>query len=919
MIRRAAAGGVVVALLLTLSPAPASAGPGSVRWTPCAAGFDCASVSVPLDHDRPRGEQITIALTRMRATDPQRRLGSLLVNPGGPGLSGVAFARTNFGDLPAELQARFDLVGFDSRGLAGSTALRCYESAEQAGADRAPFHYPETPAEENVWRQADDKMSAACTERGAPIVDHMSSAEVARDLERLRIALGDRKLTYLGYSYGSLLGQTYANLFPDNFRALVIDGVIDPVVATRGPAGAARTTPTASRMAAARGAGRTLAEFFRVCDAAGSACDFSGRSSARFARLADRLRAGPVDIVDPSTGATRTFRYNDLIGTALGAIFNAAGWPALARFLAGLESQLESTGPRVSIKAVPEEYPNEGEGKPGVACSDTVNPRSFAVWQDAADRAEREYGYFARIYNWVWSQCRSWPASAGQDSYHGPWTGTHGGDGADRRQLLRPGHPVRGCRGRGPAAPQFAAAVVRGMGSCCLSPAGQRLRGHTGEPLPADREATGAGHGVPTGPALPALTGAVSGVEVEEDPAALGFVGDRMAAIDRHFRRYVDDGLLPGWQIVVTRHGRVAHSSVYGQRDLAAGTPVEADTLWRIFSMTKPITSVAAMTLWEEGRFQLTDEISRWLPAFADMRVYDRGSALKPYTVPAAEPIRVWHLLSHTAGLTYGFMHTSVVDQLYRNAGLDVTDPALDLATTVDRYAQMPLLFQPGTAWGYSVATDVLARLVEVVAGQDFDTVLTERVLTPLKMTGVRRWVTAPDATRLATLYAADPTTGRPVPAEEPAWQALRPPELRAGGHGLICTAADYHRFTQMLLNGGELDGRRVLGSRTVRLMTRNHLPGGQDLAALSTGGFAETSLEGVGFGLGFAVTQDPVPGRSSNNAGEFSWGGLASTTFWVDPVDRVTALFFTQLMPSSTYPLRQQLGQLVYSALAAG
>ena len=405
-------------------------------------------------------------------------------------------------------------------------------------------------------------------------------------------------------------------------------------------------------------------------------------------------------------------------------------------------------------------------------------------------------------------------------------------------------------------------------------------------------------------------------VEVDAEPDALGFAPDRLLTLDRHFRRYVDDGLLPGWQIVVTRRGRVVHSSVYGRRDVAAGTPVEADTLWRVFSMTKPITSVAAMTLWEEGRFQLTDEVSRWLPAFADMRVYDRGSALKPYTVPATEPVRIWHLLTHTAGLTYGFLHTSVVDRLYREAGSGLTDGALDLATTVDRYAELPLLFQPGTAWGYSVATDVLARLIEVVAGQDFDTVLQERIFTPLAMTGVRRWVREPDAAKLAALYVADPVTGLPVPADEPSGQALRPPVLRAGGHGLICTARDYHRFTQMLLNGGELDGRRVLGSRTVRLMTRNHLPGGQDLGTLSTGGFAETSLEGVGFGLGFAVTQDTVPGRSANNAGEYYWGGIASTAFWVDPVDRVTAMFFTQLMPSSTYPLRARLSQLVYSAL---
>jgi pimeloyl-ACP methyl ester carboxylesterase len=421
MIRQAASGSAVVALVLALSPTPAPAASGPVSWTPCADGFECATVSAPLDYDRPRGARIAIALTRMRATEPQRRIGSLVVNPGGPGLSGVAFVQANFRNLPAELRARFDIVGFDPRGLAGSTALRCYESAEEARADRPPFLYPETPAEETAWRQADDRLAAACARRGGPILRHMSSADVARDLERLRVTLGDRKLTYLGYSYGSIPGQTYANLFPDRFRALVIDGVIDPVVATRGPGRAARTTPTATRMAAAGGAGQTLDEFFRVCDAAGPACAFSGRSSARFAKLAARLRTGPTTVVDPATHET-TARYNDLIGVALGAVFNAASWPGLAQFLADLEKRLSAVAPRTTVLRVPQQYPNDLEGKPGVACSDTVNPRSFPVWQDAADRAERRYGYFGRIYNWVWSQCRSWPAGAGQDSYHGPWT-----------------------------------------------------------------------------------------------------------------------------------------------------------------------------------------------------------------------------------------------------------------------------------------------------------------------------------------------------------------------------------------------------------------------------------------------------------------------------------------------------------------
>ncbi|MGI5213754.1 serine hydrolase domain-containing protein [Plantactinospora sp. CA-290183] len=401
------------------------------------------------------------------------------------------------------------------------------------------------------------------------------------------------------------------------------------------------------------------------------------------------------------------------------------------------------------------------------------------------------------------------------------------------------------------------------------------------------------------------------------DPDQVGFDPARLARIDGHFGRYVDAGLLAGWQIVVTRRGEIPYASTYGVRDREAGAPVDPDTLWRIFSMTKPITSVAAMMLWEEGRFQLTDEISRWLPEFADVRVYQRGSAQQPYTVPAVEPIRVWHLLSHTAGLTYGFLQTSVVDGLYRAAGHDLFWPeGCDLAGACATWARLPLLFEPGTAWGYSVATDVLGRLVEVVSGQSLDAFLAERVLGPLGMTDTRWWAEGADAQRLAACYTPMPGTGRAVRVDAVGDRALVKPDLFSGGGGLLSTAADYHRFTQFLLRGGELDGVRLLGPRTVRFMARNHLPGERDLAALSTGGFAETTLEGIGFGLGFAVVQDPVPSRVPSSVGEFYWGGAASTAFWVDPVEEITALLFTQLVPSSTYPLRAELRQLVYSAL---
>ncbi len=400
------------------------------------------------------------------------------------------------------------------------------------------------------------------------------------------------------------------------------------------------------------------------------------------------------------------------------------------------------------------------------------------------------------------------------------------------------------------------------------------------------------------------------------DPDALGFDADRLARIDTRFARWVDEGLLAGWQIAVSRRGECVHAATYGDRDREAGLPVEADTLWRIYSMTKPVTSVAAMRLWEQGAFELTDEVSRWIPSFADVRVYDRGSAAKPFLVPAVEPVRVWHLLSHTSGLTYGFLGTSVVDAVYRSNGYEWGAPrGVDLAAACDAWAAMPLLFQPGSAWGYSVATDVLGRLVELWSGQPLDVHLAEHVLGPLGMHDTTFSVEPERADRLAALYTPGPD-GRATRLDAFGAAALRTPTLLSGGGGLVSTAADYDRFARMLLGRGALDGTRLLGSRTVDLMTRNHLPGGLDLGVHSTGGFAETSFDGVGFGLGFATVVDTGPAKTHVSRGEFFWGGAASTAFWVDPAEEVTALLFTQLLPSSTHPLRPQLRQLVYSAL---
>jgi CubicO group peptidase (beta-lactamase class C family) len=413
---------------------------------------------------------------------------------------------------------------------------------------------------------------------------------------------------------------------------------------------------------------------------------------------------------------------------------------------------------------------------------------------------------------------------------------------------------------------------------------------------------------------------AITELKADADPAEVGFDPARLDRIDRHFRRYVDDGRLPGWLITVSRQGRLAHVSSYGSRDVAAGLPVETDTLWRIYSMTKPITSVAAMMLYEEGAFELTDPVSELIPSFADVRVFVAGSDVKPLTVPATEPVRIWHLLTHTSGLTYGFHRAHPVDARYRDAGFEWgTAHGMDLAQCCDAWARQPLLFQPGAEWNYSVATDVLGRVVEVASGQALDEFMSDRIFGPLGMTDTSFWVGETDRGRLAALYTPGAGTLRRL--DEMGRVAHRTPRMLSGGGGLISTAADYHRFTQMLLDrpdspGGELDGVRLLGPRTLAYMTRNHLPGGADLETFGRPLHAEAPFRGVGFGLGFAVVIDAAAGKTLGSAGEFSWGGAASTAFWVDPAEEVTVCFFTQLLPSSAYRIRPQLRQLVYQAL---
>ena len=400
------------------------------------------------------------------------------------------------------------------------------------------------------------------------------------------------------------------------------------------------------------------------------------------------------------------------------------------------------------------------------------------------------------------------------------------------------------------------------------------------------------------------------GLEVEVEAGEVGFDAARLRRIDRHFARYVSDGRLPGWR------GKVVHLATCGRRDLEAGLPVETGTRFRIYSMTKPVVAVAAMQLYEEGAFALKDPVERFIPSFAELSVYQDGPASAPRTAPAARPMLLWHLLTHTAGLTYGFHHAHPVDAMYRAAGFEWVAPeGRDLAECCDAWAGLPLLFEPGSEWNYSVASDVLGRVIEVVSGQPLDRFLHERIFGPLGMDATGFWVEEADLGDLAALYAAGPG-GRPVRVDDLGGRALRPPACLSGGGGLISTVADYHRVTQALLRGAELAGRRLLGTRTLAYMARNHLPGAADLESFGRRLFAETTFDGIGYGLGFAVLLDPVANKVLSTPGELAWGGAARTVFWVDPAEQVTAIFLTQLMPSSLYPLRSELRQLVYQAL---
>ena len=410
------------------------------------------------------------------------------------------------------------------------------------------------------------------------------------------------------------------------------------------------------------------------------------------------------------------------------------------------------------------------------------------------------------------------------------------------------------------------------------------------------------------------------------DPAALGFDPDRLARIDDFIKeRYLDTGRFPGFSLLISRRGQIAHLSTQGHRNVETGAPMEQDSIVRIYSMSKPITSVALLSLYEEGHFRLDEPVSRFIPSWSDLRVWADGSTAAYTTTFPQREMTVRDLFTHTAGLTYGFMRRHPVDALYRRADVD---GGSKLEDWVEILAGLPLLFSPGSQWSYSVATDVLGRLIEIISGQTFDQFLSERVFQPLGMKDTAFYVNDDKADRLASCYVVPSLSPFGVPEGSEGDEKImiddggpqspfrKPPTFLSGGGGLVSTIADYHRFTQMLARGGALDGARVLGRKTIEYAASNHLPEGRDLAAMGQAVFSETNYDGVGFGLGFSVVLDPAQAQIITSPGEFAWGGLASTLFWIDPVEDLTVIGLTQLMPSSAYPIRQELKPLIYGAL---
>ena len=405
---------------------------------------------------------------------------------------------------------------------------------------------------------------------------------------------------------------------------------------------------------------------------------------------------------------------------------------------------------------------------------------------------------------------------------------------------------------------------------------------------------------------------------VKIDAEAAGFDGRRLARIDDHLiRRYIEPGKIAGCQVLVARHGSVGYFRSFGHADRERGRPMADDTIFRIYSMTKPVTGVALLSLYEQGHFQLDDPVHRFIPELRDLKVRQRDEDGQRQLVAPHRPVSIRDVLMHTSGFGYETLRPMGSDVGTVPAGVFGSNSTFTLADLMGRLAETPLHFQPGTHWLYSVSIDVCARLVEVISGQRFDEYLRSTLFEPLGMADTGFHVPDADIDRFAALYRRRARDKSLALSEDPVESTFRtPPALLMGGGGLVSTSADYLRFCQMLLNGGELDGVRILGRKTVELMASNHLSGGVALSEVAQG-YGEVGFAGMGFGLTVAVSQGPVATGVVGSAGSYLWGGMASTAFWIDPVEDLTVIFMTQLVPSGTFNFRSQLQTLVYGALA--
>jgi len=401
---------------------------------------------------------------------------------------------------------------------------------------------------------------------------------------------------------------------------------------------------------------------------------------------------------------------------------------------------------------------------------------------------------------------------------------------------------------------------------------------------------------------------------MELAPKRAGFAPERISRITDHLdKHYVAAGKIAGCQALVARHGHVAYFKSIGLMDRERRKPMADDTIFRLYSMTKPIASVALMTLFEQGHFQLNDPVSRFIPAWRDHKVWVSGEGASMETVAPARPMTMRNVLSHTGGLTYGATNHPV-DRIYRELGV-MRGPGETLAGFAEKLAKVTLRYQPGERWMYSLSTDVCGRLVEVISGKPFDQYLQETIFDPLDMKDTSFMVAPRKLDRFAANYERQANKTLKLIDDPERSNYLKPPTFFSGGGGLTGTTADYLRFCEMLRRGGELDGARILGPRTIDLMRQNHLAGGKDLSAMAIGAFSETAYEGVGFGLGFAMTLGQVE-AGALGGGDYYWGGAASTIFWVDPKEDLVVIFMTQLMPSATFNFRGQLRNIIYSAI---